>query len=124
MRIGGLSSQIIVLFLQCGQKLISGLQPLIAYMQVQNKNDGKRGAFFIEDNGKEVALMHYIFSGPEKFIIDHTEVDEAYEGKGLGKQLVRAGVEYAREHKMKILPYCPFAKKIFELTPEFGDVLF
>ncbi len=124
MRVGGLSTQIIMLFLQSGQKLISGLQPLITNMQVQNKNDGKRGAFFIEDNGKEVALMHYIFSGPDKFIIDHTEVDEAYEGKGLGKQLVRAGVEYAREHKMKILPYCPFAKKIFELTPEFGDVVF
>ena len=93
-------------------------------IEKQNRNNGKRGAFFIEDDGKEVALMHYIFSGPEKFIIDHTEVNEAYEGKGLGKQLVKAGVEYAREHKMKILPYCPFAKKIFAMTPEFGDVLF
>ncbi len=91
---------------------------------IQNKNDGKRGAFFIEDEGKEVAAMHYIFSGPGKFIIDHTEVDEAYEGKGLGRKLVKAGVEYAREHKMKILPYCLFAKKIFEITPAFADVLF
>jgi predicted GNAT family acetyltransferase len=93
-------------------------------MQVQNKNDGKRGAFFIEDEGKEVAFMHYIFSGESKLVIDHTVVDEAYEGKGLGRLLVKAGVEYAREHKMKILPYCPFAKKIFAITPAFADVLF
>jgi predicted GNAT family acetyltransferase len=73
-------------------------------MLVQNKNDGKRGAFFIEDGDKEIAFMHYIFSGDSKLVID--------------------GVEYAREHKMKILPYCPYAKKIFAITPEFADVLF
>ncbi|MGZ3873003.1 MAG: GNAT family N-acetyltransferase [Mucilaginibacter sp.] len=93
-------------------------------MRVQNKNNGKSGAFFIEDDGKEIGLMHYIFAGPGKMIIDHTEVDETYEGKGLGRQLVKAGVEYAREHQLKILPSCPFAKKIFEITPAFADVLF
>ncbi len=93
-------------------------------MEVKNKNDGKRGAFYIEDNGKEIGLMHYIFSGPGKMIIDHTEVNEAYEGKGLGRQLVKAGVAFARENKLKILPLCPYAKKIFDITPEFADVLF
>ncbi len=93
-------------------------------MEINNKNDGKRGAFYIEDDGKEIGLMHYLFSGPEKMIIDHTEVDGAYGGKGLGKQLVKAGVEYAREHHIKILPLCPFAKKVFSTTPEFADVLF
>jgi predicted GNAT family acetyltransferase len=93
-------------------------------MEVKNKNDGKRGAFYIEDNNKEIALMHYTFSGPEKFIIDHTEVNDEYGGKGLGKQLVKAGVEFARENNLKILPVCPFAKKIFSITPEFADVLF
>jgi uncharacterized protein len=93
-------------------------------MEVKNRNDGKRGVFYMEDDGKEIALMHYIFSGPAKMIIDHTEVNEEYEGKGLGMQLVKAGVAYARENNMKILPLCPFAKKIFDITPAFGDVLF
>ncbi len=93
-------------------------------MKVQNKDNGKRGYFFIEDDGKEIALMHYIFSGPEKMVIDHTEVNDEYEGKGLGRQLVKSGVEYAREHHIKIVPLCPFAKKIFDITPEFADVLF
>jgi hypothetical protein len=93
-------------------------------MEIQNKNDGKRGAFYMEDGGKEIALMHYIFSGPGKMIIDHTEVNDEYAGKGLGLQLVNAGVAYARENHMKILPLCPFAKKIFDITPAFADVLY
>ena len=93
-------------------------------MEVKNKNDGKRGVFYIEDDGKEIGLMHYIFAGPGKMIIDHTEVNDEYEGKGLGMQLVKAGVAYARENNMKIIPLCPFAKKIFDITPAFADVLF
>lgn len=93
-------------------------------MEVQNKNDGHRGAFFIEDGGREAALMHYLLAGPGKMIIDHTEVSDDYAGQGLGKQLVKAGVEYARENHIKIQPLCPFAKKIFDMTPEFADVLF
>ncbi|TWJ01593.1 hypothetical protein JN11_01744 [Mucilaginibacter frigoritolerans] len=93
-------------------------------MEIQNRNDGKRGAFFIEEEGKEIALMHYTFAGPTKMIIDHTEVNPAYEGKGLGRKLVKAGVDYAREQHIKILPLCPFAKKIFDITPDYADVLF
>jgi len=93
-------------------------------MEVKNRNDGKRGVFYIEDDSKEIALMHYTFAGPGKMIIDHTEVNKEYEGKGLGMQLVKAGVAYARENHLKILPLCPFAKKIFDITPAFVDVLF
>ena len=93
-------------------------------MEIKNQNDGRSGNFFIEDNDRRIGLMHYLLAGPRKMIIDHTEVDEAYEGKGLGFKLVKAGVEYAREHQMKILPLCPFAKKIFDITPAFADVLF
>lgn len=92
-------------------------------MEIKNKSNGHKGAFYIEDEGKEIGLMHYTMSGPEKMIIDHTEVSDAYGGRGLGKQLVKAGVEYARENNIRILPLCPFAKKIFGLTPEFADVL-
>jgi predicted GNAT family acetyltransferase len=93
-------------------------------MEIQQKNDGHKGAFFIADEGKEIALMHYVFSGPGKMIIDHTEVNEAYEGKGLGRKLVEAGVNYAREQHLKILPLCPFAKKIFDITAAYADVRF
>jgi predicted GNAT family acetyltransferase len=93
-------------------------------MEIKNQNNGKTGVFYVDDNGKEAGIMHYTFAGPGKMIIDHTEVDEEYEGKGLGKKLVTAGVEFARENHLKILPLCPFAKKLFDITPAFADVLF
>ena len=93
-------------------------------MAVKQRGDTKNGAFYIEDDGKEVATMTYVFAGDTKFIIDHTEVSSAYEGKGLGRQLVQAGVDFARAKGYKILPLCPYAKKVFAKTPEYNDVLF
>ncbi|GAC1303967.1 MAG: GNAT family N-acetyltransferase [Mucilaginibacter sp.] len=93
-------------------------------MEIHNKDDGKRGSFFIDDGNTRVGELNYIFAGPAKMIIVHTEVNEDYEGKGLGMQLVKASVGYARENHIKILPLCPFAKKIFDVTPGFADVLF
>lgn len=93
-------------------------------MEIKNERDGKKGAFYIEENGVRVGTMSYVFMADNAFIIDHTEVDASQEGKGLGRKLVQAGVDYARENDLKILPLCPYAKKIFEKTPEYEDVLF
>ena len=93
-------------------------------MEVQNKRNDKNGVFYIEENGKQVAAMTYIFAGDTKFIIDHTEVQPGNEGKGLGRKLVQAGVDYAREHDLKILPLCTYAKSVFDKTSEYSDVRF
>lgn len=78
----------------------------------------------MEENGKEIATMSYTFAGDTKFIIDHTEVDPSQGGKGLGKQLLKAAVEFARKNSYKIMPLCPYAKAVFEKTDEYNDVLF
>ena len=67
--------------------------------------------------------MTFVFAGNDKIIIDHTEVNEGNNGKGYGKKMVSKAVEYAREKNIKIIPLCPFAKKVFDKTPEFRDVL-
>jgi predicted GNAT family acetyltransferase len=88
------------------------------------EDDGKKGVFFIEENGEIIAEMTYVWSGEDKIIIDHTEVSEKLGGKGIGKQLVHKSVEMAREKHIKILPLCPFAKRVFDKTEEYKDVLF
>jgi len=93
-------------------------------MEIKNQDDGKRGSFYIENEGEHIGKMEYMFAGPKKMVIINTEVDDAWKGKGLGKQLIKAGVGYARDHHKKILPICKFAKKILETTPEYSDVLF
>jgi len=92
-------------------------------MEIQRTDDGKKGKFFVEKDGKEVAEMTYTMAGETRMIIDHTGVDDSMRGTGAGKQLVKAGVEFARENELIVLPLCPFAKAIIDKIPEYQDVL-
>jgi hypothetical protein len=92
-------------------------------MNIQRIEHGSKGAFIIKENNERLAEMTYSKAGDKMVIIDHTEVSDALRGKGAGKQLVNAAVEYARANQLKILPLCPFAKAVFDKTPEFKDVL-
>ena len=58
-----------------------------------------------------------------KLIIEHTKVSDSLKGKGAGKQLVRAAVEFSRANSLKVVPLCSFAKATIERVPEFQDVL-
>ena len=91
--------------------------------KVQLKINGEKGFFYIDINGKHEAIMTFVFAGNDKIIIDHTEVNPKNEGKGLGKMMVAKAIAYAREKNLKIIPLCPFAKKVIDKTPEFQDVL-
>ena len=83
---------------------------------------GHKGAFVIERDGKRLAEMTYTSAG-SKIIIDHTDISDALRGTGAGRRLVEAAVEWARAEKRTILPLCPFAKSVFDKTPELRDVL-
>lgn len=92
-------------------------------MDIQRKETEDKGEFFIENNDRQIALMTYKKTGDGVITIDHTEVDSNHRGEGLGEDLVAAGVKYARENDLKIIPTCVFAKKLIDLKPEFQDVL-
>ena len=91
--------------------------------EVQIRINDNKGTFYIEVEGKQEAMMTFVFAGEDKIIIDHTEVNPGNEGKGFGKKMVLKAVEFAREKGIKIVPLCPFAKSVFDKTPEFRDVL-
>ena len=93
-------------------------------MEIQQTNDTRRGYFEAIEDGKEAGKMTYTWAGDSKFIIDHTEVSPDFNGKGVGKKLVIAAVEYARANNVKIIPLCPFAKSVFDKVEEIHDVLF
>jgi predicted GNAT family acetyltransferase len=89
---------------------------------ISHERSGHRGAFAWHEGGKRLAAMTYTVAG-SRVIIDHTEMDEALRGSGVGKKLVHAAVEWARAENARLLPLCPFAKSVFDKTPEYGDVL-
>jgi predicted GNAT family acetyltransferase len=93
-------------------------------MEINQINDIKRGYFEAVEDGKEAGKMTYTWAGDSKFIIDHTEVSDEFGGKGVGKKLLMATVDYARNNNLKIIPLCPFAKSVFDKNEEVRDVLF
>lgn len=90
--------------------------------EIRHEASGHRGAFVIERGGKRLAEMTYTVAG-SRVIIDHTTVGDALRGTGAGTRLVEAAVAWARNDAKKLMPLCPFAKSVFDKTPEYRDVL-
>ena len=91
-------------------------------MEIQNSDDGKRGAFFIDADGKRAAEMTYVHAGEKIIIIDHTEVDDSLRGKHIGDELLKAAVTLARDKGLVIRATCPFALARLRRSTEFSDV--
>lgn len=92
-------------------------------IEVKQQNNEKNGSFEAFIDGNHAGLMTYTWAGEERFIIDHTEVEEAYNGKGVGKEMLVNAVEFARQNNKKIIPLCPFAKATFQKNKDLQDVL-
>lgn len=89
---------------------------------IEHQPAGHKGAFVWLQDGEKLAQMSYSIAG-SRVIIDHTDVDDRLRGQGAGRQLVRAAVEWARRENKKLMPLCPFARSVFDKTPDFSDVL-
>lgn len=92
-------------------------------MKIEQFNRETKGFFKATADDKEAGRITYSWAGNDRIIIDHTEVDPAFKGKGVGKELVLKAVHFAREEKINIIPLCPFAKNVFDRNEGLRDVL-
>ena len=92
-------------------------------MNIKQEDNGKKGKFFVELDGKQEAEMTYTYAGSDKIIIDHTEVSEKLKGQGVGYKLVEAAVDFMRDKGLKVIPLCPFASAVFKKKHEYSDRL-
>ena len=91
--------------------------------KIERLENPKGGEFVVQESGNRMAEMGYTNAGEDKIIIDHTFVETMFRGESLGRDLVKAGVDFARESNLKIIPLCPFAMAEFDKHPEYTDVL-
>lgn len=92
--------------------------------EIKHNDTVTKGEFYIGEDGHHLAEMTYSWAGEDKFIIDHTWVDDSLRGQNVGRQLVDRAVALAREKNVSILPLCPFAKSVFDKDTSIHDVLF
>jgi uncharacterized protein len=57
------------------------------------------------------------------YVFFHTEVDDKFEGQGVGSQIAAGVVEFVRSRGMPILPECPFVRGYMRKRPETHDCL-
>jgi predicted GNAT family acetyltransferase len=53
----------------------------------------------------------------------HTEVDDAYEGQGVGSRLARGVMDFARDQGARIVPECSFIRAYMSRHEETHDLL-
>lgn len=73
--------------------------------------------------GGELAGFADYHLQPGLLTATHTEIDPAFEGRGLGSTLVRGLLDGAREQDAKVLPVCPFVTAYLRRHPEHADLV-
>jgi predicted GNAT family acetyltransferase len=53
----------------------------------------------------------------------HTEIERAFEGRGIGSQFVAAMLDDIRRRQARVLPVCPFVRAFLQKHPEYADLV-
>lgn len=85
-------------------------------------DNGDRERYEISVDGAAAGFAQYVRRGGRTLFV-HTEIDPAFEGRGLGGQLVRAALDAEREAARPIVPLCPFVARYVERHPEYDDLV-
>lgn len=91
-------------------------------MQI-TQEEGRSGGRYRAELAGHFGEMTYSRASPSLIIIDHTQVDDALRGKGVGQALAEHAVLEARSGGWKIIPLCPFFKAQVERHPEWHDII-
>ena len=70
----------------------------------------------------QVAVLNYKQDGKCITFI-HTEVPQKLAGRGVGSELAKAGLTYAREQGLQVIPKCEFVASYIEKHSEFASLL-
>lgn len=73
-------------------------------------------------DGRSAGLLAYEMLG-NTVVMTHTEVDDAYEGKGVGSALARAALDDVRRGGGQVVPQCSFVAGWIERHQEYADLV-
>ncbi len=53
----------------------------------------------------------------------HTEINDKFEGRGLGSQLIAFALDDARKRDLAVLPFCPFVNDYIQRHRQYADLV-
>jgi uncharacterized protein len=66
-------------------------------------------------------VEYYLHSGIVALL--HTEVADAFGGRGLATELIRWALDDARSRGLRIEPFCPFVRGFIAKNPDYRDLV-
>lgn len=70
----------------------------------------------------ETAVLTYRRE-PGSIVFLHTGVPEKLEGRGIARKLAVAGLEFAKENGLAVVPLCPFVAAYIKKHPEYLGIV-
>jgi predicted GNAT family acetyltransferase len=87
---------------------------------VRDNREANQYEIVVDD--KVAGLVQYKRDGDVVNMV-HTEIDDAFEGQGLGSKLARGALDLVRADGGKVIPSCPFIKGWIDKHEDYADLL-
>ena len=85
------------------------------------RDNRAKDRFEIEIDG-HTAIAQYVLA-PDHIIFTHTEVPPPLEGHGIAGALIKAVLDHAQAHGLKVRPLCSYARAYMQRHPETAALL-
>jgi predicted GNAT family acetyltransferase len=89
---------------------------------IEVRDNPERSRFDISLDGAPAGFAQYVRRSG-RLIFVHTEIDPAFEGKGLGSRLAEAALDAARAEGARVVPLCPFIASYIERHPVYAELV-
>jgi predicted GNAT family acetyltransferase len=86
-------------------------------------NNAAHHRYELRHDGAVAGFVDYRFAGDNRIVMVHTEVDERFEGHGIGSLLAKGALDDARAHGWQVVPRCPFIAEYIRHHPDYADLV-
>ena len=73
-------------------------------------------------DGKPAGVLTYTIENG-LYALQHEEIDEHFQGRGMGSQLVSHALDQIRAGGHGVLPHCPFVQSYLQSHPQYVDLV-
>ena len=89
-------------------------------VEVEDNTERSRYEAFVD--GRRAGYSNYR-RRPDLIALDHTQIEERFEGEGVGSSIARRALADAREAGLAVLPFCQFMNDYIRRHPEYTDLV-
>jgi predicted GNAT family acetyltransferase len=87
------------------------------------RDNTSENRFEAVDGSHQVAGYAAYDRGDGRVVFTHTVVDDAFEGRGVGSELIRGALDAARRDGLRVVPQCQFVAAFIDKHEEYADLV-